>query len=136
MKIKHKLTNQVVELTFRDWEDNYLPKKLDENYEIIDQDLVFIRLIKKNGTRDLFKMFERDQALKMVLNKPMEYDFIDIDGGKIVEGKIVELENPTFKIFPKESWIEWLKELNVIIKGILMAGIGGLLTWFLIKIFN
>ena len=136
MRIKHKLTGDEVQLSYREWDDKYLVKKLDEVYDIIEMDIVMLRLIKKDGQRENYKLFDRDHALRMLKSNPMDYDFIDIDGGKIEEGKRVEIENPRFKIISKEPLIKWTRGLKRTVIAIIVSGLGGLLTFFLIKMFS
>jgi hypothetical protein len=132
MKIKHKLTGKEEEITYHEWEDKYLPRKMEESYDIITQDVVMVRVVDKNGTRKNFKRFERQQALKMIESQPLQYDFIDIPSGKIVGGKVVENENPVFRLIDKKPRVS--KGIQQVIIGLLVAGFGGLLTYYLVKL--
>lgn len=74
--------------------------------------------------------------MRMIKSNPMDYDFIDIDGCKIENGKRVEIDNPRFRIIYKEPLIKLTKGLKNFIIGIIVTGVGGLLTYFLIKLFT
>lgn len=133
MKIKHKQTGDEVELTYGEWEGEYLTRRLNESYDILDQDIVMVRLVRENGQRENFKKFDRNHALAMLKSNPKHYDFIDIYGGKIENGKRVEVENPRFEVL-KDKWpIRWWKAVKRNFIRIIVGGLAGLLTYFLIK---
>lgn len=136
MKIKHKLTNDIIELSYTEWEEQYLPRQLSNTFEIIEKDVVLLRLIKSNGQRENYKKVDRNYAIEVIKSKPLEYDFIDISTEKIVNGKREPILNPTFKVINKTNWLKISKTFENIILGILIAGFGGLLTYFLIELFN
>lgn len=135
MKIKHKLTGEITELSYVEWEEVYLPRNLNDTFVILDQDIVQVRIVKTNGGRENFKKFDRDIALEMIKAKPLEYDFVDINGEKIINGKRMPIDNPTFKVISKKG-TGWVMQAKNIIIGILIAGLGGVLTFFLIKLFT
>ncbi|MBL7853722.1 MAG: hypothetical protein JNL17_04965 [Cyclobacteriaceae bacterium] len=79
MKIKHKLTGDEIEVSRLKWDDEYLPKRLEDVYDIIEEDSVLVRKILDNGDRKPYRKFDRDHALRMVKSNPMKYDFIEIE---------------------------------------------------------
>jgi len=135
MRIKHKLTGEISNISYVEWEEVYLPRQLNDSFEILDQDIVQVRIVKANGGRENFKKFDRDTALEMIKAKPLEYDFVDINGEKIINGKRVPIDNPTFKVISQKS-SGWIAQGKTVLIGILIAGLGGVLTFLLIKFFT
>lgn len=79
MRIKHKLTGEEIEVARQKWDDEYLPKRLDDVYDIIEEDSVLVREILHNGDRRIYRKLDRDHALRMVRASPMKFDFIEIE---------------------------------------------------------
>ena len=78
MKIKHKLTGDEVKISRLKWDDEYIPKRLDEVYEILEDDCVLLREILDNGDRKPSRKFDREHAIRMIKSNPTKYDFIEV----------------------------------------------------------
>lgn len=77
MRIRHKLTDEVTELDFEIWSEEYIPKKLDANYDILIKDTVFLREILDSGERKFIQERERNNAIKLVTNYPNQFEFVE-----------------------------------------------------------
>lgn len=77
MRIKHKLTGEVTEIDFEIWLEEYVPKKLDVNYDILAKDTVYVREILDSGERKFIQERERNNAIKLVTNYPNQFEFVE-----------------------------------------------------------
>lgn len=88
MQIKHKLTGEVTEIDFEIWLEEYIPKKLDANYDILIKDTVFLREILDSGERRFIQERERNNAIKLVANYPNQFEFVE---------EYIKVGNTTFR---------------------------------------
>jgi len=86
MKIEHKITNKIIEISFSNWSQHYFYKKKQSFYDVLDYgDLVMVRQVEKDGSRKEVLKTERDHALRMVKSAPHGFDFIELEkGGNII----------------------------------------------------
>lgn len=77
MKIRHKLTGEEFTISRLRWDDEYLPKKLEDLFDILEDDCVILRVIMDNGDRKPYKKFDRDHAIQMIKADPLKYDFVE-----------------------------------------------------------
>jgi hypothetical protein len=92
MIIRNKLTGEEIALNYQKWEDQYLPRKLENNFEILEQDIVMLMTIDSDGQRKPYRKFERDHAIRMVGSDHLKYEFKEIVGG-LIQGGIVKNNN-------------------------------------------
>ena len=76
MKLRHKLTDDIQEISFHAWQTTISNK---ESYEIIERgDTVYMRQIENDGSRKYLYEIDRDHAIRIVKSNPNRFDFVEL----------------------------------------------------------
>nr|WP_294862191.1 P-loop NTPase fold protein [uncultured Fluviicola sp.] len=121
MQIKHKLTGEVTEIDFEIWSEEYIPKKLDANYDILTKDTVFLREILDSGERKFIQERERNNAIKLVTNYPHQFEFVEksikVGNTSLSFEATHNMEYDSFKLMFAEQLKEKLDDAYFLVTG-------------------
>lgn len=121
MQIKHKLTGEVTEIDFEIWLEEYIPKKLDTNYDILIKDTVFVREILDSGERRYLNERERSNAIKLVTSYPNQFEFVEeyikVDNTTIRFEATYNMEYDSFKLMFAEHLKDKLDDAYFLVTG-------------------
>lgn len=108
MRIRNNKTREIVELTYQEW-SSYLSTHQHYEYTVINQDIVLLRYINPSGERVCLKCVERAEAYQILRLNPKEFDFIEIEGGYLVNTHALPVAKPPFKIIRHASVLLQMK---------------------------
>ncbi len=108
MKIRNNKTREIIELNYHEWSSDFL-NNLYYDYTVINMDIVLLRKITTNGDRVCVRCIERAEACQILKQKPKDFDFVEIQGGHIVNAHTLGLSKSPFRVIRSESVLLQLK---------------------------